>query len=169
MSFYDFYIKGGFIMHFIMACSVFGFSIFLYKFFEFRKIYKKLYDKRLSFDYVKSFVKNKNEEDLEIFWVKETYKFDKGLSTINLLASISTLFGLTGTVIGMIKTFMIISQNDFTSPKMLANGIWEALITTAFGLFVAIPLHIGVHYLEKMSENLMFLLKERLIEYKNES
>lgn len=155
-------------MHFIMLCSIFGFSVFMYKFFEFKKNSKRLYDKKLSFEYISNFVKTKNNEELEIFWTKQINSFERGLATINLLANISTLLGLTGTVIGMIKTFMVISQSDFTTPKMLAGGIWEALLTTAFGLFVAIPLHIGVHYLEKKSENMMFILKERVIEYKNE-
>ncbi|MCX7910739.1 MAG: MotA/TolQ/ExbB proton channel family protein [Endomicrobia bacterium] len=168
MSLYELYIKGGFVMHFILCCSVFGFSIFLYKFFEFKEFFKIVSDKKFAFKYISGFVKNKNNEELEIFWSKKLNNLEKGISTINLLANVSTLFGLTGTVLGMIKTFMVISQHDFTTPKMLAGGIWEALLTTAFGLFVAIPLHISVHYLEKRFENLMFIFKERLMEYGNE-
>jgi len=43
---------------------------------------------------------------------------------------------------------------------MLAGGIWEALITTAAGLLVAIPIHIGHHYLEKQADDIAFMLKE---------
>jgi biopolymer transport protein ExbB len=43
---------------------------------------------------------------------------------------------------------------------MLAGGIWEALITTAAGLLVAIPIHLGHHYLENRADDISFLLKE---------
>jgi len=46
---------------------------------------------------------------------------------------------------------------------MLASGIWQALITTAFGLFVAIPLHIGVHWLEKEMDEILVILREKIL------
>jgi biopolymer transport protein ExbB len=61
----------------------------------------------------------------------------KGLATV---ASIAPLLGLLGTVIGMIRAFMVIEgQGSNVSPALLAGGIWEALLTTAAGLTVAIP------------------------------
>ncbi len=162
---FDFYLKGGMLMHFILFCSIVGMSIFIYKSLEYRKIYKLLSDFNSFKDLVS--LKNKNEEELEIFWSKKTNEIEKGISTLNLMANLSTLLGLTGTVTGMIKTFMVIAGSEFTSPKMLAQGIWEALLTTAFGLFVAIPIHIGVHYLERKADSIMFILRERIIEFKN--
>ncbi len=167
MSLFELYIKGGFLMHFIFICSVFGFALFLYKFFEYKKIYKILEDKDLSKALIN--VDFKVEEDIEIFWTIFVNNTEKWLSTISLCANISTLLGLTGTVIGMIKTFMVISQSDFTTPKILALGIWEALLTTAFGLIVAVILHTGLHFLERKSDSILFLLKERILRFKNES
>jgi biopolymer transport protein ExbB len=61
----------------------------------------------------------------------------KGLATV---AAVAPLLGLLGTVIGMIRAFMVIeSQGSNVSPALLAGGIWEALLTTAAGLTVAIP------------------------------
>lgn len=61
----------------------------------------------------------------------------RGLATV---AAITPLLGLLGTVIGMIRAFMVIEgQGASVSPALLAGGIWEALLTTAAGLTVAIP------------------------------
>jgi biopolymer transport protein ExbB len=61
----------------------------------------------------------------------------RGLATV---AALAPLLGLLGTVIGMIRAFMVIEgQGSNVSPALLAGGIWEALLTTAAGLTVAIP------------------------------
>lgn len=61
----------------------------------------------------------------------------RGLATV---AALAPLLGLLGTVIGMIRAFMVIEgQGASVSPALLAGGIWEALMTTAAGLSVAIP------------------------------
>jgi len=54
------------------------------------------------------------------------------------MATISPLLGLLGTVIGMISMFTKFSESA-SNPAVLADGIWQALITTAAGLTVAIP------------------------------
>lgn len=101
-----------------------------------------------------------SEEELSIVGTKQVREIERGLSTLALVAMIAPLMGFTGTVLGMIQSFMVISTTADVSPSMLANGIWEALITTAAGLFVAIPIHIGHHYLEKKADEIAFLLKE---------
>ncbi|MDF1535026.1 MAG: MotA/TolQ/ExbB proton channel family protein [bacterium] len=61
----------------------------------------------------------------------------RGLATV---AALAPLLGLLGTVIGMIRAFMVIERHgSAVSPALLAGGIWEALLTTAAGLTVAIP------------------------------
>lgn len=59
--------------------------------------------------------------------------------TVKVLASVAPLLGLLGTVLGMISTFWAISIHGTGSPKALAAGISEALITTVSGLLVSIP------------------------------
>ncbi|MFQ5589408.1 MAG: MotA/TolQ/ExbB proton channel family protein [Nitrospiria bacterium] len=70
----------------------------------------------------------------------------RGLSSI---AHLSPLLGLLGTVIGMINAFMRLeAAGSRVDPALLSGGIWEALLTTAFGLTVAIPSMAAFYYLE---------------------
>jgi len=106
-------------------------------------------------------LKNKcDEKEASIIGTKQIRRIEKGLSWLALIASIEPLLGLTGTVTGMIKAFIVIEKSTSVNPSMLAGGIWEALITTAAGLLVAIPIHIGHHYLENRADDIAFLLKE---------
>ena len=70
----------------------------------------------------------------------ESSKIDRFGSAILVIAAVSPLLGLLGTVTGMIGTFDIITEFGTGDPKLLSTGISEALITTKFGLVVAIPL-----------------------------
>lgn len=72
--------------------------------------------------------------------LEEIPKLEKNLSTISILASISPMLGLLGTVIGMIRSFNVIALQGTGDPQALAGGISEALITTEAGLIIAIPL-----------------------------
>lgn len=70
----------------------------------------------------------------------------RGLSSI---AHLSPLLGLLGTVTGMIAAFMRLEEaGSRVDPSILSGGIWEALLTTAFGLTVAIPAMAAFYYLE---------------------
>jgi biopolymer transport protein ExbB len=72
-----------------------------------------------------------------------------------------SILALTGTVTGMIKAFQIIAVSQTqVNPGMLAGGIWEALITTAAGLFVAIPTHVVCHFLEERLNEIALVIKE---------
>lgn len=70
----------------------------------------------------------------------ESSRIDRFGSAILVIAAISPLLGLLGTVTGMISTFDIITEFGTGDPKLLSSGISEALLTTKFGLVVAIPL-----------------------------
>ncbi|MBN2452960.1 MAG: MotA/TolQ/ExbB proton channel family protein [Candidatus Omnitrophica bacterium] len=74
---------------------------------------------------------------------------EKHLRILSTIGNISTLLGLTGTVTGMIQTFMKIERiGGVADVTVLAGGIWEALLTTAAGLFVAIPTLTFYYYFE---------------------
>lgn len=65
---------------------------------------------------------------------------ERGLPLLSLIATISPLLGLLGTVLGMIEAFQQLeTAGDRVDPAILSGGIWEALLTTAAGLSVAIP------------------------------
>ena len=62
-----------------------------------------------------------------------------GLCWLKLISVISPLLGLLGTVFGMVEVFQSLSFVDVPSTEVLADGIWQALITTVMGLCIAIP------------------------------
>ncbi len=79
-------------------------------------------------------------EAIEVAGKQEISKLEKGLSTLATVAGAAPMLGFLGTVTGMIAAFMKIQElQGSASPADLASGIWEALLTTAFGLFVGIP------------------------------
>ncbi len=67
-------------------------------------------------------------------------KLNRGLPTLAILAAVSPLLGLLGTVTGMIETFQVITLFGAGDPRLMSGGISQALITTQLGLSVAIPL-----------------------------
>lgn len=80
------------------------------------------------------------KESIENAGRQEITKLEKGLSILASVAGIAPLLGFLGTVTGMIQAFMTIeSLQGAANPSDLAGGIWEALVTTAFGLIVGIP------------------------------
>ncbi len=80
------------------------------------------------------------KEAIENAGTQEVGKLEKGLSILATVAGIAPLLGFLGTVTGMISAFMRIQDlAGAANPSDLASGIWEALVTTAFGLIVGIP------------------------------
>ncbi|MCF6256255.1 MAG: MotA/TolQ/ExbB proton channel family protein [Gammaproteobacteria bacterium] len=85
----------------------------------------------------------------------------RGLSSI---AHLSPLLGLLGTVTGMIVAFMSLeAAGSRVDPSILSGGIWEALLTTAFGLTVAIPAMAAFYYLEGEVDRVRAAMKDASI------
>lgn len=79
------------------------------------------------------------EEAIRNAGKKEIYQLEKRMDWLATISGVAPLIGFTGTVTGMIRAFMDIqSLQGNVNPSVLAGGIWEALITTAFGLIVGI-------------------------------
>ncbi|MEM6266587.1 MAG: MotA/TolQ/ExbB proton channel family protein [Pseudomonadota bacterium] len=75
---------------------------------------------------------------------------ERGLALLSLIATIAPLLGLLGTVLGMIEAFQQMEGvGDRIEPAVLAGGIWEALLTTAAGLSVAIPAAVFFTWLQR--------------------
>ena len=85
------------------------------------------------------------------------------LNSLGTIASISPLLGLLGTVIGMIKVFAVITAHGVGDPSILAEGISEALITTAAGLSVAIPTLMFHRYFTGRVDELVMLMEQEAL------
>ena len=78
-----------------------------------------------------------------------------GLRGLELASTIGPLLGLLGTVTGMIAAFQALQDaGNRADPAMLAGGIWEALLTTAAGMAVAIPAQIALTWFESVVDGL---------------
>lgn len=81
------------------------------------------------------------------------FELGKHLKILEVLAMIAPLLGLLGTVIGMIAAFQAMEQaGSQIDPSVLSGGIWQALLTTAAGLIVAIPIAMAHQYFERQLE-----------------
>lgn len=174
----DFLVKGGVLVIPILLCSVFALAIFLERMVRFarlrkrgaglaRKVAKLISegDDQLAYAAAKESnspmgsvltealeVKNQGRETLEAVIVHATEEqvriLSKYLQALATIGNIAPLLGLLGTVIGMIKAFMIIQEmGGKVNAAVLAGGIWEAMLTTAFGLAVALPTIVAHSYL----------------------
>ena len=83
------------------------------------------------------------------------------LRPLEMIAALSPLLGLLGTVLGMIEAFKQMElAGSQVDPSILSGGIWQALLTTAVGLAVAIPVVIMHGYLERKCERIAFVLDD---------
>lgn len=77
----------------------------------------------------------------------------RGLRALELIATIAPLIGLLGTVLGMIEAFQALqSAGNRADPAALAGGIWQALLTTAAGMAVAIPAAMALTWFESICD-----------------
>ncbi len=93
--------------------------------------------------------------------LREAPLLERGQNFIKLLAAVAPLLGLLGTVTGMIGTFQSITLFGTSDPKLMAGGISQALITTVFGLIVAIPLLFSHSLLSSRSKALLMILQQK--------
>ena len=186
----DFFTRGGPLMYPILLCSVIGWAIFMERIFAFIKVRRHLLplqnavkgflqeDKaREAVDLCsqqknplakillvvlknrgsqRSYLKSLAEEVGE----REAVALQRYLGLLGTIANITPLLGLLGTVLGMIKAFNVMATEGMGTPATLGGGISEALITTAAGLTVAVPMILLHRYLSSRSERLVLELEE---------
>lgn len=84
-----------------------------------------------------------------------------GLRALELISTIAPLLGLLGTVLGMITAFQALqSTGAQADPTILAGGIWEALLTTAAGMAVAIPAGVALVWIESLADGVQADLED---------
>lgn len=101
------------------------------------------------------------KESVEEVGNREVAQFDRNVEIVGTVASASPLLGLLGTVIGMIKVFKaFVEAYPQVRPDTFAQGIWQALVTTAAGLTVAIPMLIAYKFLQGRNDRIIVEMEE---------
>lgn len=197
---FSFLSKGGLLMIPLILCSLISFYIILERFFRFWKMgpegdgfWQRVEEllrgkrKKEALDLCRKTpgplaqvlaagLRNEKEDAREKAIIRtgsrEIRSLEKNLRGLAIIANVAPLLGLLGTVTGMIKAFMKIQElKGAVNPGVLAGGIWEALITTAAGLTVAIVSLLAYHYFEGKVDEFSSLMKEiatRLLEILSE-
>ncbi len=168
--------QGGFVGLVIIIILIIGLCLVLERFIVIRKEEKKI-EAQLTSSTAKSdnpvgqilslYEKNKHldMETLEIklneIVIKYLPRVERRIGVIKLLAGISPLLGLLGTVMGMILTFQSITLFGTGDPKLMAGGISQALVTTMLGLICAVPLLLFHTFISSRSQKVAQVLEEQ--------
>jgi len=166
---YDWFVKGGIFMWPILACAALAMGLIIERFLFYRKsklkpgefiehVNRQLAEgtiddvvslcKENSFVLARVLLKGLKLRKLGLDHVEkgiaaagsiEIASLEKGLSVLSAIGNIAPMIGFLGTVSGMITAFQSIAAADQVSARLVAGGIYEALITTEAGLIVAIP------------------------------
>ena len=177
--------KGGFLMYPIFLCSLIAITIFFERMFYLKSIktkskrfvlrIKNLVKKgsielaisacrksptpisKIMLAGLMKFGQGRNEmkEAIEDSANREIPVLEKNLPTLSTIGNITPLLGLLGTVFGMVKAFNVIAVMGVGKPEALAGGISEALLTTAFGLSIAIPTIVIYNYLSQRVDKMI--------------
>jgi len=183
---FEFLMKGGFLMWPILLCSVISVTIIIERLYKFHRARIKIPNilsrvknllKEGRADEALKLCEGINDPVSHILAIgirirkrsleeKEKLIARAGSRIIRqfdrkIIGNITPLLGLLGTVTGMIKAFMKIQElGGRVDASVLAGGIWEALITTAAGLSVAIPTLVAYHYFESKVDNIAARMKD---------
>lgn len=162
------YVKaGGVIMEILIAMNTVGIALIITKWIQFTMFNRKKRDYADEIaDEFSSIASGDKRAVLLI--VKELLqsrlkKMERGMPTIKIIATTATLFGLLGTVVGVLMAFEAIGKIGMGDPSVFAKGISMALVTTVGGLVVAIIHTIGYNYLIAYLDNIESHLEEELL------
>lgn len=178
-TFNDLFVRGGFVMYPLLACSIVSacvaverIIVFLFRAGSYRQLSDQLGD-RLKGDsleevrswlqqrrtplagvadsYLEHLGRNKQLRD-ELVGKKASQQItllERRISWLSVIGHLAPMIGLLGTVWGLVDAFhQIESQGGNVQPSDLASGIWQALLTTVFGLIVALPTLAIYHFLD---------------------
>ena len=188
--------KGGIIMWPLLFCSFLGTFIIIQKLLFFRLQFSKMNKKKSSLylaikdihqdeeqklkhsslllhhcAYFAKLHANNSPEviqfNLSNFMTTKSLHLDKGMSFLSALITITPILGLTGTVLGLMEIFKVLSNASITDTTLLSAGIAEALITTVSGLVIAIPFILMHHLLSQKIEHYSCILENSVHEFLN--
>jgi len=185
----DYFMKGGFVMWLLLACSIAGLVIIIERSIFFRrmsvnpqllfgKVRTQLLERNLQgaldttgqtpgplSDVIKAgllrFGRPHEEiiRAIESVSLHEVSRLERGLWIMATVANVAPLLGFLGTVIGMIDSFGVLGTVGFGDPKLVAKGIAEALITTATGLMIAFPVQLAYNLFTTRVNNFVLLME----------
>jgi biopolymer transport protein ExbB len=96
----------------------------------------------------------------------EIFKLEKNISTLATVAGAAPMMGFLGTVIGMVQAFISISQEEGSvSPKLLADGIYTAMVTTVAGLIVGILAYLAYNFLVSRVQKVIHKMEYTSIDF----
>lgn len=174
----EFLQKGGILVAPILFCSVLGLAIFLERLIRFARLniagdgfleklvqHMKNGENHQAYEFASASgtplgrilvqameVKDQDRETIDTVINHATdgeiRSLSRNIQALATIGNVAPLLGLLGTVLGMIKAFMVIQQmGGKVNASVLAGGIWEAMLTTALGLAVALPTMVAHSYL----------------------
>jgi len=160
MDILQFLEKGGTIVYILVALNIIGFTIIFMELFNLYNFKKNI---QTTVQTILAKVQNNHEDLLEMIIQQEIKKLEFGLNTIKIIATISPLLGLLGTVVGIFSSFDVISKIGLDDPMNFSGGISLALITTIVGLIVSIPHYIFYNYFIGTLDNMEITLKSEVL------
>ncbi|MCB9062273.1 MAG: MotA/TolQ/ExbB proton channel family protein [Halobacteriovoraceae bacterium] len=161
--------QGGPIMYLLLILNIIGLALIFAKVLTFNRENKNFAQtaKGLKGNMESTPTKGTNSDStIELAKQEISYyisELEKGLNTLKVIAAVSPLLGLLGTVIGVLMAFQVMSQTGLSDPSNFAEGISMALITTVGGMIVAIPNFIGHSYLVGMLDRFEVKLEKELM------
>ena len=168
MSLIDYIRAGGVIMEILIAMNTVGIALMATKWFQYWRYSAK--KEQHARQILKRFEGiGGHDKETVILLVKELLQaglkpLEKGMPTIRIIASTATLFGLLGTVVGVLMAFESISKTGMGDPSAFAGGISMALVTTVGGLIVAIIHTVGYNYLIAYLDDIEAALEATLLQ-----
>lgn len=168
MRLFDYIEQGGPIMYLLVVVNIIGWAIMLSKLYFLSLEIKtsKATSEKLKSDITGLSVTKDPSSLIELtkqVVSNHIVKAENGLNTIKIIATISPLLGLLGTVLGVLTAFHVMSQTGLNNPANFAQGISMALITTVGGMIVAIPHYVGHNYLMGMIDKLESSLEKETL------
>ncbi|MDA7705299.1 MotA/TolQ/ExbB proton channel family protein [Rickettsiales bacterium] len=162
--------KIGFLFYPLSFLSIVAITIIIERFIYFLSFFKKS-DKKIEVELLNLLEKNQKldknirDEIISFKLIDLKNSLESGVNFLRMIAILAPMIGLLGTVTGIIKAFKVISlQTSAIAPSMIADALWNAMLTTAYGLIIAIPALFFVFFFLRIAEKYIDKLQKILNE-----
>lgn len=140
----EFFAKLGLMGWPLLACSILTIAILLERLTFLLLIdgrgNRLLHHLQMDLNSMRGLPRDLRDNSMSLSLERKKRQFGRGINLLRLIAAVSPILGLLGTILGIIAAFQqIAASSDPVTPNMIADGLWEALLTTACGLLIALP------------------------------